>query len=344
MLSTKNLRLIPFPIIKTERFTEHAMQRPEGSSETGLSRFQNKANSFESRPLHFIVSPSCIRERQFLIQKLARSNRWGAHPRTTVPKRRRSEFRSDMRHTGTTPTDQEQPKGTPNETPAPSSESFASFRNLRKLMTVLSLTGAIEASYLTYNKLFSSPGAICSTQGCLDVLSGPFSTFLGVPLTLFGALAYTGFAYLCIWPLAAQEEEAEAQNAEPVIVSAEEVYAVRDAATRPLMLAVSSAMFSFSAYLMSLLTLVVRSLCPYCVLSAVLSTLLFILTAFVGKAVPKLKTAFKIVAASISAASVCAAMSFFLAMPAHLRAQGSDFPQAPPEITMSSDRDAIVST
>lgn len=316
-------------MMETKRFSKHATQR---------------SRVLVIRPIQFIASLSCTGERHFLRGKPESRNRWRTHLPSTVPKRRRSEFRGALRSTRNSTADQEHSDGCSNEIPAPSSEALASFRNLRKVMTVLSLTGAIEASYLTYNKLFSTPGAICSTQGCLDVLSGPFSTFLGVPLTLFGVVAYTGFAYLCTWPLAAQDEQHDAENGEPAIITAEEVYAVRDAATRPLMLAVSSAMFSFSAYLMSLLILVVRSMCPFCVLSAVLSTVLFILTAFVGKAVPKLKTAVKIFAASTSVASVCAAISFFLAMPAQLRAQGPNLPQAPPEITLSSDRDAIVST
>ncbi|CAN8066267.1 unnamed protein product [Agarophyton chilense] len=200
----------------------------------------------------------------------------------------------------------------------------------------------VETIYLTYNKLFSSPGAICGTQGCLDVLSGPFSSFLGVPLTVFGALAYAIFAYLCTWPLAAEEKKVDSEGDDkPRVIPADEVYVVRDAATRPLMLAVSSAMFSFSACLMSLLVFVIRSMCPYCVFSAVLSTTLFVLTAFIGKAVSEWKTALKIGAASASFASVCAAALFFLGMPAYSQAQGSGVPQKPPEITLSSDSDAI---
>ncbi|KAI0559182.1 Vitamin K epoxide reductase [Gracilaria domingensis] len=232
-----------------------------------------------------------------------------------------------------------------NGKPSSPSGVFISFRDIRKILVAVSAAGMAETTYLTYNKLFSSPGAICGTQGCLDVLSGPFSTFLGIPLTVFGVLAYSIFAYLCTWPLSAEDEETHSEDDEkPRVVPADEVYAIRDAATRPLMLAVSTAMFTFSVYLMSLLVFVIRSMCPYCVFSACLSTMLFVLTAIVGKAVPEWKTALRIGAMSASFATVCAAALFFLGLPAYSQAQGSGVPQAPPEITLSSDSNSVVST
>lgn len=212
------------------------------------------------------------------------------------------------------------------------------FRKVRRALVGLSLLGFAETSYLTFNKLFSSPGAICGTQGCLDVLSGPFSSFLGIPLTLFGALAYGAFAYLAVWPLAADDEEAE----EGILRSAEEVYAARDAVTRPLLLALSTLLFMFSAYLMALLVFVIQSMCPYCVFSAVLSATLFTLTAFVGRAVPNLADALRVGAAASAIASVAAAVLFFIGFPAYIRAQPSG-EQSPPAITMRSTSDTLVS-
>lgn len=221
--------------------------------------------------------------------------------------------------------------------------SFSS--NIRKLLAVLSFAGCLETTYLTFNKLFSSPGAICATQGCLDVLSGPFSSFLGIPLTLFGLIAYASFAYLAIWPLVATEQEVliSDDSEETELYSAAEVYARRDAVTRPLLLAISSAMAVFSAYLMSILIFVIKSMCPYCLFSAAISTILFIITAFVGRAVPSPGTALKISGGATLLASLGAAALFFVSMPAQILAQAPSEPQSPPAITMNSTKDTMVS-
>lgn len=222
---------------------------------------------------------------------------------------------------------------------------FASFKTVRKVLAALSVLGVAETTYLTFIKLFSSPGAICSTEGCLDVLTGPFSTFLGIPLTVFGMLAYASFAYLCIWPLIAEDEEVLTENeSQPAkFIPANEVYAARDAATRPLMLALSTASFVFTVYLMGLLVFVIHSMCPYCVFSAILSGLIFVITAFVGRAVPKIRSALIIGSASTAAAGVAAAAMFFLSLPAQILAQPPSEPQSPPQITMRSNSDTMVS-
>lgn len=226
-----------------------------------------------------------------------------------------------------------------NAEPRPrNSTSWFEFRNLRIVLAILSLLGAAETTYLTFNKFFSSPGAICATQGCLDVLSGPFSSFLGIPLTLFGALAYGAFAYMAVWPLAADEEETE----DGTLRTVEEVYAARDATTRPLLLALSTALFLFSGYLMALLVFVIQSMCPYCVFSAIVSTALFTLTAFVGRAVPNVVDALRVGAVASGVTSAAAAVLFFIGYPAHIRAQPSGEPQAPPAITMRSTSDTLV--
>ena len=212
------------------------------------------------------------------------------------------------------------------------------FQNIRKILAAVSLVGAAETSYLTFNKIFSSPGAICATQGCLDVLSGPFSSFLGIPLTLLGAMAYGLFAYLAVWPLSADEEEDE----EGTLLTPEEVYGIRDAATRPLLLALSTALFIFSCYLMCLLFFVIQSYCPYCLFSAVVSTSLFMLTAFVGRAVPRVGDALRVGIVSTGVSSIAAALLFFVGYPQHVAAQNPGEPQEPPAITMRSTSDTLV--
>lgn len=231
------------------------------------------------------------------------------------------------------------PQNTSSDTHSPAQTfSASSFRTIRKILTALSILGCLETSYLTFNKFFSSPGAICATQGCLDVLSGPFSSFLGIPLTLFGTLTYGVFAYLCAWPLAADEQED--QNG--LLLSVQRVYHARDAATRPLLLALSTALLVFSGFLMSLLVFVIQSMCPYCVFSAVLSAVIFALTAIVGRAVPKFREALRVGVTSAAVTSLLAAVFFFISYPVHISAQPPGELQAPPSITMKSTPDTLV--
>lgn len=213
----------------------------------------------------------------------------------------------------------------------------------RVTLTILSLAGTVETLYLTYNKMFSSPGAICGTQGCLDVLSGPFSNFLGFPLSLFGSMAYLCFAYLSYWPILSPDPADSATSnstSAPPQKSFEEVYIARDRATRPLMLGLSTVQFAFSLYLVGLLKYVIQSMCPYCLFSAVLSATLFILTAFVGRAVPTWRPAISISMASTTFAAILSSASFLYGYPIYAAAQ-PDGPQNAPIITTMSDKDAL---
>ncbi|GIL84640.1 hypothetical protein Vretimale_14537 [Volvox reticuliferus] len=56
-------------------------------------------------------------------------------------------------------------------------------------MTALASVGVIETAYLAYVKLFNGP-LICPTNGCESVLSSPYAQLFGLPLPLFGLVAY----------------------------------------------------------------------------------------------------------------------------------------------------------
>lgn len=229
-----------------------------------------------------------------------------------------------------------------------STQDGTSFRFMRKLLVALSLTGMAETLFLTLNKVLSDPGAICGTQGCLDVLSGPFSSFLGIPLTLFGVLSYSLLAYLSAWPLSASDEIRSVKSTDDdtstiqETIPAEQVYLTRDAATRPILLWLSTAQFVYSMYLLGILLFLIKSMCPYCLFSAALSTVIFVLTAFVGKAVPSPKTALGIGSTAVAVSSVFAAALFFVSWPSHILAQPPSEPQAPPAVTASSTSDSMV--
>lgn len=185
---------------------------------------------------------------------------------------------------------------------------------------------------------------MCKTAGCVEVLSGPYSVFLGIPLTALGAVAYSAFAALAAYPLFAAEADVITDDDGSIVsMTAEEVYAVRDAVTRPLLLALASIMFVFSGYFMWILAVVVRDTCPYCVFSAGLSTTLFVLTAFVGKAVTDAGLAAKISGGAGAFSAAAAAAVFVLSSPGGLLAQMPSSPQPPPAVVaVSGQREVAI--
>lgn len=212
-------------------------------------------------------------------------------------------------------------------------------RRLRALLTVLSSAGALETGYLTFAKLFQTTGKICATQGCLDVLTGPFSAIFGIPLSLVGCAMYMAVAFLSAWPLFARAEEqfVDVDAGTTTTVSASAVYARRDYATRPLLLGATAMMLVSSAYLMGVLMLVIGDICPYCIFSAALSLILFSLTT-ISRAVPRATSALRIIIASSTVAASISAAHFALAAP---NARAPDSPQEPPVVSTTSSRDAL---
>lgn len=150
--------------------------------------------------------------------------------------------------------------------------------NARKTLAALSTIGAIETAFLTGVKIIGGEGAInsiCSISGnalsggCSDVLSSPYANIAGIPLTAFGFAAYSTVAILSILPLMSKEDESSSSD---------------DSLNRLALLTISTGMATFSAFLMSLLVFVLKEMCPYCILSAILSLGLGTVTWFGGAA------------------------------------------------------------
>ncbi|MBD0334704.1 MAG: vitamin K epoxide reductase family protein [Cyanobacteria bacterium Co-bin13] len=140
-------------------------------------------------------------------------------------------------------------------------------RYARPSIAGVAAVGAAVTAYLTLTK-FAGGSAVCPTEGCDIVLSSPYATVFGLPLTLFGFLAYAGMAVLAIAPL---------------LVTGPDKRDLRTQLTdwtKPLLLIGGTAMMVFSAYLMYLLAFQIQALCIYCLGSAILSTLLFGLALF----------------------------------------------------------------
>ena len=135
----------------------------------------------------------------------------------------------------------------------------------RPLMAALATIGAVVTGYLTIVK-FSQSSTACPTSGCDIVLSSPYATIFGLPLALYGFLAYASMIVFAIAPL---------------LINAENNKDLRtklDTWTGLFLFIGATAMAIFSGYLMYLVAFEIKAVCIYCIGSAVLSLSLFILS------------------------------------------------------------------
>lgn len=139
----------------------------------------------------------------------------------------------------------------------------------RPLMAGIASVGAAVTAYLTVTKL-AGGSAACPTSGCNVVLSSPYATVFGLPLTLFGFLAYASMVVFAVAPLLVNST-----NKQKIRSSLENW-------TGLLLFAGGTAMLIFSGYLMYLLAIEIKTVCIYCVASALFSASLFIL-ALIGR-------------------------------------------------------------
>ncbi len=139
------------------------------------------------------------------------------------------------------------------------------YRWYRPIMAGIASIGASVTAYLTYTKLTGNQSA-CPTGGCDVVLSSPYATVFGLPLPLFGFLAYASVIVLAIAPL---------------LINPTEQKKLRNKLenwTGLLLFMVATAMLVFSGYLMYLLAFEIKAVCIYCVASALFATALFVLS------------------------------------------------------------------
>jgi uncharacterized membrane protein len=121
---------------------------------------------------------------------------------------------------------------------------------------VFAILGALDASYLFIYKLTGNSHMCLGNGGCHDVNFSPFSEIYGIPVSVFGLLAFLGI--LCI--LLLEEHLKIAQENGPLAI-----------------FGMSLAGIAFTAYLTYLEIYVIKAICPFCVASAILITLIFIL-------------------------------------------------------------------
>lgn len=129
----------------------------------------------------------------------------------------------------------------------------------RKVMASLAALGAVETGYLSYVKLWGDGDAglanICTSTGstCGSVLQSPYASIANIPLTAFGFAAYSLVLLLALFPILNNDNKLD------------------DGVNRIALVTLTTAMGTFSTYLLSLILFVIKSSCTFCFISAALS-------------------------------------------------------------------------
>lgn len=141
----------------------------------------------------------------------------------------------------------------------------------RPIIGGIALLGMINTAYLTMTKLLGGEAA-CPTSGCEQVLSSRYAEVFGLPLALFGFLAYTAMAALAVGPLLVNPDRNKKLRAD------------LENTTWLFLFVGATAMLVFSAYLMYIMFTEfvapygAAGICYYCLASAITATALFVLT------------------------------------------------------------------
>jgi uncharacterized membrane protein/glutaredoxin len=143
----------------------------------------------------------------------------------------------------------------------------------RPIIGAIATVGAVLTAYLTITKLTGTEvgcvaGAAAQAGGCNDVLNSAYATVFGLPLPLFGFLAYAGMTTFALAPLTVNRE------------TSKDLRNQLEDWTWLFLLIGSTSMAVFSGYLMYVLAVKLQTACPYCIGSAIFSLSLLLLTLF----------------------------------------------------------------
>lgn len=140
------------------------------------------------------------------------------------------------------------------------------------LFVVLSLIGILDSIYLTYEK-FAGKIPICGAGfDCGKVLNSSYANIFGVPLSLFGLFYYLTIFILAIMFFLDFDFGKFISNKLKL-----KKFRIT---TIELLFLLSSFGLIFSIYLVSIMAFVLKSWCPYCLVSAFTSTTIFLTSVF----------------------------------------------------------------
>jgi uncharacterized membrane protein len=130
--------------------------------------------------------------------------------------------------------------------------------NKRMLVALVALAGVFVASYLTMYKLGYIGTLACAVGSCETVQTSKWATFLGFPVGAWGVAYYIFVLGLAIVGLSGRFADTRGLSQALVGVTAFGVL--------------------FSLWLTYLELFVIHAICQWCVISAILATILFILS------------------------------------------------------------------
>ena len=130
--------------------------------------------------------------------------------------------------------------------------------NKRMLVALVALAGVFVASYLTLYKLGYIGTLACAVGSCETVQTSKWATFLGVPVGAWGVGYYIGVLALAIAGLTARLADSRRLS--------------------EILLGVTAFGLVFSLWLTYLELFVIHAICQWCVISAILATILFVLS------------------------------------------------------------------
>jgi uncharacterized membrane protein len=126
----------------------------------------------------------------------------------------------------------------------------------KKIILVLSVLGIAVSIYLSWTYL-SGSHIVCTTHGCDAVRSSSYSKLFGIPMPIFGILFYLAIGFLAL-----------------ISQIGEKTFTI---GVKRLIIVVSTFGFLYSVYLTSLEAFVIKAYCDWCLVSAGISTLIFII-------------------------------------------------------------------
>jgi len=124
------------------------------------------------------------------------------------------------------------------------------------VIAVLSMAGLFVALYLLANKLGLTGPLICGVGECATVQASRWSTLGPVPVSALGVGGYIALLAVSLFGL------------QPAGLASR--------AVSTLLLGLSTVALAFSAYLTFLEAFVIRAWCQWCVISAILVTIIFV--------------------------------------------------------------------
>ncbi|MEM3030770.1 MAG: vitamin K epoxide reductase family protein [Candidatus Micrarchaeia archaeon] len=128
-------------------------------------------------------------------------------------------------------------------------------------ITLLALGGVLLSAYLTWDH-YQANGSACGIESCDTINRGTHSEIYGIPVAVIGVLGYAAIALT-----AGVIRRLKRNGRRP------------EKSLRGLLLLLAAGGFAFTLYLVYLQLFVIKATCPFCALSALDITAVFVLSA-----------------------------------------------------------------